>query len=329
MGSYSPNHLFYLRNTLAAGSATVHITMFTVLRKHKLLLLAFMFDLSAGHSYKTARSAEPAEKEPMANDKVTTVIGPSGEDEKRVYERSTIEFPYNDLDDAVEVAQAVHEKGGLACTLEQLAAQLGLSATSGTFRGRVSNAGTFRLTQNSAGEVRLAELGRQIIDPSQSKKARVSAFLAVPLYAKIFENYKKTLLPPPSALERAIVGFGVSSKQAGRARQAFMRSAEQAGFFEHGKDKLVLPGNVDASGTFVDTPATDHDPCRNGGGGGPPSDLNLDPLLIELLKKIPLTEEGWPASKRVRWFRTFAMNVSEIYDAEGEPVELKIDLEAS
>jgi len=27
------------------------------------------------------------------------------------------------------------------------------------------------------------------------------------------------------------------------------------------------------------------------------------------------------------WFRTFAMNVSQIYDGDNEPVEMKIDLE--
>jgi hypothetical protein len=27
------------------------------------------------------------------------------------------------------------------------------------------------------------------------------------------------------------------------------------------------------------------------------------------------------------WFRTFAMNVSQIYDGDGEPVEMKIELE--
>jgi hypothetical protein len=36
--------------------------------------------------------------------------------------------------------------------------------------------------------------------------------------------------------------------------------------------------------------------------------------------------KGWPAAHRVRWFRTFAMNVSQIYDNEGEPVEMKIEL---
>ena len=63
-------------------------------------------------------------------------------------------------------------------------------------------------------------------------------------------------------------------------------------------------------------------PDGNGGGGA--DDLGLDPLLIALLRKIPSTEKGWPAFQRVRWFRTFAMNVSQIYDTEGEPVEMEI-----
>jgi hypothetical protein len=57
-----------------------------------------------------------------------------------------------------------------------------------------------------------------------------------------------------------------------------------------------------------------------------PEELNLDPLLIALLKKIPPSGD-WPAAQRVRWFRTFAMNVSQIYDGDGEPVEMKIDVE--
>jgi hypothetical protein len=36
----------------------------------------------------------------------------------------------------------------------------------------------------------------------------------------------------------------------------------------------------------------------------------------------------WSAPTRLRWFRTFAMNVSQIYDADDDdPVEMKIELE--
>ena len=48
---------------------------------------------------------------------------------------------------------------------------------------------------------------------------------------------------------------------------------------------------------------------------------------MALLQKVPSKEEGWAAAKRVRWFRTFAMNVSQIYDDDDKPpVELKIDV---
>lgn len=71
-------------------------------------------------------------------------------------------------------------------------------------------------------------------------------------------------------------------------------------------------------------------PLRCGGtGGGQSVELNLDPLLIALLKKIPDLEKGWPAAQRVRWFKTFAMNVSQIYDADSDPVEMKIEQEAA
>jgi hypothetical protein len=49
-------------------------------------------------------------------------------------------------------------------------------------------------------------------------------------------------------------------------------------------------------------------------------------LLIALIKKIPASGD-WPAAQRIRWFRTFAMNVSQIYDADDAPVEMKIELE--
>lgn len=64
----------------------------------------------------------------------------------------------------------------------------------------------------------------------------------------------------------------------------------------------------------------------DGGDGGGGEKLDLDPLLIELLKKIPATDAGWPAPQRIRWFRTFAMNVSQIYDDDNSPVEIEYAL---
>lgn len=131
----------------------------------------------------------------------------------------------------------------LSCTIDQLAAYVKNSLTSGAFRLRLSNASTFGLTENERGEVRLTPLGRSIADPSQEAAARADAFLAVPLYERIYDNYKGFTLPSPSALEKFMREVGVSSKQTGKARNAFMRSARQAGFFAHGEDRLVRPAD--------------------------------------------------------------------------------------
>lgn len=65
---------------------------------------------------------------------------------------------------------------------------------------------------------------------------------------------------------------------------------------------------------------------NQGGSGNGSGGLNLDPLLLALLHKIPERGEGWPAEKRARWFRTFAMNVSQVYDEDDNPVEIEVEL---
>jgi hypothetical protein len=250
-------------------------------------------------------------------------------EEEEGRERSTIQFPYNDLNGAIEIAKAISANAGTECTLDQLAAYLDQSMTSGAFRLRVSAAATFGLTENERGSVKLTTLGRRIADPTQESAARADAFLTVPLYLKVYENFKGYTLPGAAAIEKYMKDVGVSSKQLDKARQVFMRSARQGRFFEHGEDRLVKPATPTGPGTPPVEDKKDHQtpPKKNGGGGDDPGGLDLDPLLIALLKKIPTLDKGWPAPQRIRWFRTFAMNVSQIYDGDGEPVEMKIELE--
>lgn len=241
-------------------------------------------------------------------------------------QRSTIQFPYSSLADAVAVAQAIHDHVGHgACDDDQLAAWLDQSPKSSGFRTQLSAARLFGVIEgDGTGQNTLSPLGRQIVDPNQARAARVRAFLNVPLYKSVFEKYKGSVLPPAAAFERDIAGLGVAEKQKERARQVLERSAELAGFYENGKNRLVQPGV--ASGGIVDDDSTrKKDETGGGGGGGGNTALNLDPLLMALLQKIPKKEEGWAGPKRARWFRTFAMNVSQIYDGDDNPVELKID----
>lgn len=92
----------------------------------------------------------------------------------------------------------------------------------------------------------------RIVDRTQEAAARIDAFLHVGLYKAIYEKYRNYQLPGPPALEGEIVRLGVAQKQASTARQVFIRSARQAGFFWAGEDRLVRP-NIGAA-TQPETP---------------------------------------------------------------------------
>jgi hypothetical protein len=234
-------------------------------------------------------------------------------------ERSTIQFPYNDLDDAVSIAKAIHENAGTECTIDQLAAYLKVSITSGAFRVRTANASTFGLTENERGAIRLTDIGRRIADANQEAAARVDAFLTVPLYASIYNHFKGYTLPGAAALEKYMRDVGVSSKQTDKARQAFARSAKQAGFFAHGEDRLVRPAGPGTKPIGSKGDLKKHDEgTRNGSGNGGGSG---DSLIQALIDKLP--EKGpWPASERVTWLKMLAMAFQMSYGPEPE-IEIK------
>jgi hypothetical protein len=180
------------------------------------------------------------------------------------------------------------------------------------------------LIEKGQGRVILTQLGRDVLDNSGNERAaRIAAFLNVELFNVMYEQFKGNILPPPPAIERHMEQLGVSPKQKERARQTFMKSAQYANFIDATTGRFVKPGIAQKAEGL--SPPVQSEVKRSGGGGDGTDDLDLDPLLIALLKKIPRPpEKGWPAPARVRWFRTFAMNVSQIYDLDGDPVEMKI-----
>lgn len=244
-------------------------------------------------------------------------------DDGKGRQRSTIAFPYTDYNGAASVAAAIHGNVGHGtCSIAQLAAWMNLSPKSSSFRTLVAGARLFGLIESDNAEsYRLTSLGTKVVDPAQAQVAKAEAFLRVPLFAALFEKYKAGVTPPSAALEREIAGLGVSEKQKARARQVFENSAEQTGFRQHGANRLVMPAVV----VPPPTPPGGNPPKTNGGNGAIPEvGLDLDPLLIALLQKIPAQGQPWPKDRRLRWFKTFAMNVSQVYDTEDDPVELSI-----
>jgi hypothetical protein len=285
---------------------------------------------SSGDFVQTKRGAAMT-KEQVENLQEAKEAAEKGAESADTRERSTIQFPYNDLDDAVDLAKVIYTNAGGNCTLDQLAGYLKQPITSGTFRLRVSNASTFGLTENERGTVRLTELGRRIADTAQEHAARVDAFLNVPLYQNIYDNYKGFTLPGPGALEKYMRDVGVSSKQTGKARHAFTRSAKQAGFFAHGEDRLVRPAMSPGPGTKpIDEPKKEADAIkddnRKGSGGGDPPEI--DPIIRGLLARLPKVSEVWPKSQRKLWLQLLEGSFELIYrDVESPKVPKKSEAE--
>lgn len=244
-------------------------------------------------------------------------------------ERSTIGFPYLDLNDAVEVTKAVHAVGGSTCQWDQLAAHLQQSATSGQFRMRVGTAKLFGFLNYDRGTVTLTPLGMRLCDPQQEASARVDAFLTIPLYKAIYEQYKGATLPSTSGLETAIGNLGVAPKQKGKARQVFQRSAQQAGFFSYGSERLVAPSiKASTKPEVLDEEELDDEDEKE--KPEKPNKKHLHPLIEGLIQKLPEAETQWDLQGRRKWLLA-ALNIFDLMytDSDESKGSLKIEVERS
>lgn len=241
-------------------------------------------------------------------------------------QRSTIGFPYADLGEIEHLAITIHSQvGGGQCDDNQLAPWMNLSPKSSGYRVRISAARLFGVVETESGQHRLTDLGKMIVDPDRQRAARVEAFLKVPLFEKVYEQHKGGVLPPPAALERAVEALGVAPKQKSRARQVLERSAEQAGFFEQGKNRLVKPGiapaplQKPASVREVQQSSTDARGANHGGGGGGGDDRPpLDPMLVGLVDKLPRGAREWKAADRITWLKAATVIFQLVYGTDEE-----------
>ena len=239
--------------------------------------------------------------------------------------RSTINFPYNDQDDALEVLQALHSKAGMMqCETHQLAGFLDQTPTSGTFRIRIYTARSFGFIEmERGGKVRLTGLGQRAADPDQEAAARSESFLTVPLYKAIFDKYKGYPLPPPKALEREMMSLGVAPKQAERARRAFERSAQQAGFLTQGSDRLVKPAFED-KGPPLTKPISEPPKKHGSHGGDDRGGRDLHPFILGLLETLPEPRTQWGAKDREKWLNAAAHIFDLIYEGADGTIQVHV-----
>jgi hypothetical protein len=238
-------------------------------------------------------------------------------------EQSTIAFPYRDLDVGVSVAKAIIDAGGVGLTTDQLAGVMGLQAGSGNFVMKVATARMFGLLTNAGGKYELTDTGFAIVDKDdkRQKAARAEAFLKVPLYKRVYDEFRGKQLPPrPHGLEQAFVRFGVSQKQKEAARLAFDKSATQAGFFAAGQDRLIEP--IVASSVrpklYVDEIDLRGEDEQGGVPKNPFEGLGRHPFIQGLLDTLPEPKTNWTVEGRAKWLQAAARCFDLIYLGTGE-----------
>ena len=173
--------------------------------------------------------------------------------------KSTIAFPYYDLNSVLSLPRAIHENFGSRCSPDQLAAILNHeNARSGSFGLKTAAGQQFGLITRDKSNFAITHLGLSVLHKESEVQAKIAAFLEVPLFKKVYERYKGLTLPGDLGLEMEMVEMGVTHKSADRARQVFQRSAEQAGLFWLGRNRIVLPKGVSDSWIANQTQSTDN-----------------------------------------------------------------------
>ncbi len=239
-------------------------------------------------------------------------------------EVSKVQFPYYDLDDSIEIARAMHDRGGVPLDRDQLGAAIGLSPSGGNFAVKISAARMFGLIEPNGARLQLSDLGFEVLDPAREKAAKARAFLNVELYRKAYEQFKGRQLPPrPAGLEQAFVQLGVAPKQRDKARHVFDRSARSAGFFPNAaEDRLVQPvispEGVHFSGPDPNTTGAAPERPQVEAVKSSPARAGLNPFIEGLLDELPNKGEPWSIEDQADWLQAAAQIFRILYKGDGE-----------
>ncbi len=254
---------------------------------------------------------------------------PHGEKKRRTSHRSRTAYPYYNLADSIAVAEAVHTQGGGTCTRDQLATFLNYSTTkSGAFLTRVSAAKLFGLIETDKDAVVITDRARTImapVMPDDGNRAKVEAFLAVPLFSVVYDEFKGHTLPAEVGLKNLLrTQHQIVEDRVSPALRVLMESAEQAGFFKASGDrsKLVKPilQRHSKSPTPKEKEPEPPAPPKGSGSGGDDNPPGIHTAIVGLLREMPRSGTVWPVKQKERFMSAFRSTIDFIYpeDEEGE-----------
>ncbi len=198
---------------------------------------------------------------------------------KRTRVVSGVRFPVYSLLDSLEVARAIHDKGGGIASNEQLAVFLRYrGSNNGSYLARVAAARMFDFVMGEGSRLTITPRAQTILMPvykEQVEQGLLDAFMGVPLYKDVYDEYLGKDLPTPFGMTNALrTRFGVAPSRVDPALRALMESADQAGLFKTkgSRTQLIIP-TISRPPTTRDDRRDEptNDPSeqeRDGGGGG-------------------------------------------------------------
>lgn len=152
-------------------------------------------------------------------------------------------------------------------------------------------------------------------------------------YADFLSTLDLTQATPSQFREHFRAAYRPADEMARKSEAFFLQAAQEAGLQISKRIPIITRQRTAGSGPRKRATKTERENQQNKGSKVTPlpsnptnqTTLNLHPLLMELLRKIP-PEGKWPKEERLRWFKIFAMSATAIYDDLSDPVDLKIEL---
>lgn len=232
--------------------------------------------------------------------------------------------PYFDLDASIKVAEVIHNKGGGACTPDQLAHWLDYSTIrSGTYLTRVSSANKhFGLIDVEGDRLVVTERANKILSPVMPEdaiNAKADAFLAVPLFGKVYEEFRGRGIPPEVGLKNLFQSkYKMVPDRAAAAVRIFMSSAQQAGLLTADRSRLIRPATSATAAPKPENKEEQPAPEKPKGGGGSDGGTGgVHSAIIGLLRELPPPGSPWPGKKRFK--EAFMATLDFIYPEENAP----------
>jgi hypothetical protein len=247
---------------------------------------------------------------------------------KQTRPQSGTAYPYFDLEQSIKVAEVIYKNGGGHCTPAQLAAWLDYKSTgSGTYNMRFYAAKHFGLIDSARGVISTTQRGKDILAPvmpEDAVKAKVEAFMSIPLFASVHDKFKGQTLPPEMGMKNLLQNtYKIVPERVTQALRVLMNSAEQAGFFSISQDRsrMIPPAFAAKAAERQEQPNAEPKVERQTayGGGGGDGTRGVHEALSGLLRYLPPPGTPWSTQKRETFLKAFTAAIDLIYPEESAP----------